>query len=77
MSQRYNDNIKRPKPKETQLGILKTNAFCQKNSAEEIHESVVGATYLSMRIHPKGCHIFLLKVTTTLISGSRKGAFGA
>ena len=30
MSQRYNDNIKRPKPKENQLGILKNYAFCQK-----------------------------------------------
>ena len=30
MSQRYNDNIKRPKLKENQLGILKMFAFCQK-----------------------------------------------
>ena len=30
MSQRYNDNIKRPKLKENQLGILKMFAVCQK-----------------------------------------------
>ena len=30
MSQRYNDNTKRPKPKENQLGILKIYAFYQK-----------------------------------------------
>ena len=29
MSQRYNDNI-RPKPQDTQLGILKIYAFCWK-----------------------------------------------
>ena len=30
MSQRYNDNTKRPKPKDNQLQILKNYAFCQK-----------------------------------------------
>ena len=30
MSQRYNDNIKRPKPQDTRLWILKIYAFCQK-----------------------------------------------
>ena len=30
MSQRYNDNKKRPKPKENQLGILKVYIFCWK-----------------------------------------------
>ena len=30
MSQKYNDNTKRAKPKENQLGILKFYAFCQK-----------------------------------------------
>ena len=29
MSQRYNDNIKRPKPRDAQLGILKIYAFCR------------------------------------------------
>ena len=30
MSQRYNDNVKRPKSKENQLGILKIYAFSRK-----------------------------------------------
>ena len=30
MSQRYSENIKRPKPQDTQLGILKIYAFCWK-----------------------------------------------
>ena len=30
MRQKYNDNTKRPKPKENKLGILKIYAFCQK-----------------------------------------------
>ena len=30
MRQIYNDNTKKPKPKENQLGILKIYAFCQK-----------------------------------------------
>ena len=34
-------------------------------------------TYLSMRIHPKRCRIFPLKVSATLLNGSRKGAVGA
>ena len=34
MSQTYYDNIKKPKLQDTQLGILKIYAFCQKNWAE-------------------------------------------
>ena len=30
MRQKYNDNIKRPKFKENQIGIIKMYAFCQK-----------------------------------------------
>ena len=30
MNQRYNDYVKRPKPQDTQLGILKIYAFYQK-----------------------------------------------
>ena len=30
MSQTYNDNIEKPKPQDTQLGILKIHAFFQK-----------------------------------------------
>ena len=32
MSQRYNDNTKRPKPKENQLGILKVMYFARRFS---------------------------------------------
>ena len=44
------------------------------NSARE---SAAGVTYLSMRIHPKSCCIFPLKVSATLLNGSRKGTVGA
>ena len=33
--------------------------------------------YISMRIHPKSCFIFPLKVAATLINSSRKGTVGA
>ena len=53
MSQRYNYNIKRPKPKENQLGILKNYAFCQKiqQRASGPGESADGVTHLSMTTH--------------------------
>ena len=63
MSQRYNDNTKRPKLKENQLGILKVYVFCQK-----IQQGATGpgehcwGYYLSKRIHPKSCCIFPLNV---------------
>ena len=65
MSQRYNENIKRPKPKENQLGILNIYAFCQKIQQRESGpgESAAGVTYLFLRIHPKSCCDFPLKVT--------------
>ena len=40
-------------------------------------ESATGITYLSMRIHPKSCCIFTLKVSATLLNGSRRGTVGA
>ena len=40
-------------------------------------ESTAGVMYLFVRIHLKSCCIFLLKVATALLSGSRKGAVGA
>ena len=40
-------------------------------------ESAAGVTYLSMRIHLKSCGIFPLKLSATLLIGSRKGAVGA
>ena len=65
--------------KENQLRILKIYEFCLEiqQSASGIGESVAGVTYLSMRIHPKSCCIFPLKVAATLLSGSRKGGIGA
>ena len=36
-------------------------------------ESTTGFAYLSMRIQPKSCRIFPLKVSTTLLNSSRKG----
>ena len=64
MSQRYNDNKKRPKPKENQLGILKVYIFCWKiqQRASSPYEKVAGVTYLSMRIHQKTYNIFPKKI---------------
>ena len=45
--------------------------------ASGLGKSAAGVTYLSMRIHPKVCCIFPLKVAATLLSGSWKGAVGA
>ena len=70
MSQRYNHISKRPKPQDTQLGILKIYVFCRKiqQKAPGPRESAAEVTYLSMKIHPKSCR--------TLLNGSRKGAVG-
>ena len=73
MSQLYNDNTKRPKLKEIQQKIqleLQQRALGPGKSA-------AGITYLSLRIHSKSCYMFPLKVATTLLSGSGKGAVGA
>ena len=79
MSQKFNDNTKKQKSKKNQLGILKIYAFCWKiqQRASGQKESAAGVRYLFMRIHPKSCHIFPLKVAATLLSGSKKGAVGA
>ena len=79
MSQRYNDNTKRPKPKENQLWIFKIYACCRKNQQMVLGpgESTTWVTYISMGIHPKWCPIFPLKVFTTLLSDSRKDGVGA
>ena len=65
--------------KENQLGILKIYAFWQEiqQRASVSGESAAEVTYLSMRINPKSCCIFPLKVETSLLSGSMKGAIGA
>ena len=39
-------------------------------------ESAAGDTYVFMRIHPKNCCIFPLKVAAALLSGLRKDAVG-
>ena len=56
MSQRYKGNIKRPKPQDTLLGILRTYAFCRKiqQRTSSSGKSAGGVMYyLSLRIHPK------------------------
>ena len=77
MSQRNNDNRKRQKPKENQLGIFKkfthfAGKFSKRPGFQE-RGRAAGVTYLSMRVHPKSCHIFPPRVATALLSGSRKG----
>ena len=60
------------------LWNLKIYAFHQKiqQRVSGQGESTAGVTYLSMRMHPKSCCIFLLKVVATVLTGSRKGAVG-
>ena len=83
MSQIYNDNTKRPKPKGNQLGILGISSRNLRilleiqQKALGPRQSTAGTTYLSLRMHPKSCYIFPLKVATTLLSGSGKGPVGA
>ena len=76
MSQRYNDNIKRPKLKGNQLGLSKIFSFCWEIEQRALGrgESTALVRLLSIRMHWKSCSIFPLKVATTLLSGSRKGA---
>ena len=83
MSQIYNDNTKRPKPKENQLGILgiSSREFTHYvgNSAEGLgsrRECCWG--YISIFENtPKSCRISPLKLTAILLSGSGKGTVGA
>ena len=46
MDETYNDNIKRPKLQDTQLGILKIYTFCQKiqQRASSPGEGTAGVT---------------------------------
>ena len=83
MSQIYNDNTKRPKPKENQLGILgiSSREFMHYvgNSAEGLRsrrEHCWG--YISIFENtPKKPPIFRLKFASTLLIGPGKGAVGA
>ena len=83
MSQTYNDNTKRTKPKENQLGILGTSSrqFTHSggNSAEGLRpgrERCWGYIFIFGNT-PKSCRISPLKVAMTLLSGSGKGTVGA
>ena len=64
MTQRYNDNTKKPKLKENQLGILKIYVFYWKiqRRGSGPGESTSGVTYIFVRIHLRSCHILPLKV---------------
>ena len=69
-SQRYSDKSARD---------IKNLCILSENSAEDLgpRREYCLVTYLSVRMHPKSCHISPLKVETTLLGGSRKGTFGA
>ena len=60
MSQKYNGNTKRPKPKKKSARDLKN--LCIFKRASSPGESAAEVTYLSMRIHLKLCSIFSLRV---------------
>ena len=66
MSQRYNGDTKRPKPKEIQLGILKIYAFCWKIQQRALGpgESCCKVSVEATCWHFKPWHI--LKETTEL-----------
>ena len=86
MSQRFNDNTKRPQPKENQLEIFKVMYFARKFSrgprVQErallglhiyLHLSTYASIYISVSENTsKKLHIVPLKVDATLLSGSRK-----
>ena len=72
MSQIYNENIKRPNPKENQLGSLEISS---KEFTNSVRNSVEGLGsrkehcwgYVSIFENtPKSCHISPLKVATSL-----------
>ena len=69
------------KPNENQLGILIIYAFCWKiqKKVSSAGESTLGVMYLSMRIYPKSCHIFPLKVSdfTSWFKEGRSWSIGA
>ena len=82
MSQIYNNSTKRPKPKENQLGILEVSSmefmYFAGNSAQGLGSRREHFWHhVSLRIHPKSCRIFPLKLAATVLSGSGKGEIGA
>ena len=64
MSQRYNDNIKRLKLQDIQLGILKVYAFCWKISR-------------GPQVRTSCCYAVSLWEYAHKLSGLKKGAVGA
>ena len=78
MSQIYNDNTKRPKLEENQLGIL---GISSREFMHSTGNSVEGlgsrrercwddvSVFENLRICPKSCYIFPLKVVVTSLSG--------
>ena len=82
MSQIYNNSTKRPKPKENQLGILEVSSmefmYFAGNSAQGLGSRREHFWHhVSLRIHPKSCRIFPLKVVAALHRGSGKCAVRA
>ena len=83
MSQTYNDNTKRPKQKENQLGILgiSSREFTHSvgNSAEGLGSGRERCwDYVSIFDNtPKSCHISPLEFAATLLCGSGKDGVGA
>ena len=68
---------KKTKAKRESARDLKNLCILPENSAEDLRSRrALLVSHLSMRMHPKNCHIFPLKVATTLLSGSRKGTTG-
>ena len=83
MRQTYNDNTKKPKPKENQLGIL---GISSREFTHSVGNSAKGLRSGRQRCWdyksifentPKSCRIAPLKVDVTLLSGLGKGAVGA
>ena len=83
MSQTYDDNTKRPKLKENQLGILPISS---RKFTHSVGNSARGLGsgrehnwgYVSIFENtPKSCRISPLQVAMTLLSGSGKHAVGA
>ena len=71
MGQRYNDNIKRSKPQDTLLAMLKIYTFWQKiqQRASDPRESTGGVTqYMSLRIHPKTLRFKQLHSSSTVVT---------
>ena len=83
MSQIYNDNTKRPKPKENQLVTLGISSREFMHSVGNLAEDLGSRReccwgYVSIFENtPKSCLIPPLKVAVTLLSGSGQGVVGA